>query len=485
MFDRLKSLLGSTEKSGSITRLGLMDPAPSPLVSGPNSGQREPSPNLAPSKKLGPVVRHSKGITFPVDDVVPASHPLWLGTLRESVEIRGNASILIMPYQDIPAVAPEGYAEPPSVGEPRRPLRFSMRSLSLTGSTTGYPTGSLSVARQLATTQTFLHPLIQAVDLAFSDHRPLVLSPDCIWLTIMQGFGHHLQEHAEALRGRAVRHEGKKELSVETKSLAPECWPALISQISSQIRDQSDAVLYETLLCEFSTTTPTIKTACEVALLDTYQRYFDYTMRCICGIPNITLEGTPEDWQRMRDRIEVLATYDLGWWTSRLAPILDQFVATSKGDPDASFWQAIYKPKKVYVTDTATGWIADLFPYLFGVPIRQATELSREGRGLCDSPARYRNGILGKERVNWLPPDTRGPFTGSWLPPDTRGPFTSPGVSLNAFPSGLSRAPVNVEMPGGSKAKIEILAGFLGASQREEDNALSPIISWAVVHKDA
>jgi hypothetical protein len=347
-----------------------------------------------------------------------------------------------------------------------------MRSLSFTGSTTGHLTGSPSIARQLAVTQTFLHPLIQAVDLAFSDHRPLVLSPDCIWLTIMQGFGHHLQEHAEALRGRVVRHEGKKDLIVETKSLAPECWPELISQLSSQIRDQSDAVLYETLLCQFSTTTPTIKTACEVALLDTYQRYFDYTMRCICGIPNITLEGTPDDWQRIRERIEVLATYDLGWWTARLAPILDQFVATAKGDPDSSFWQAIYKPRKVYVTDLATGWIVDLFPYLFSAPVREEADFSREGRGLCDSPARYRNQLLGKERTNWLPPDTHGPMTNY-------------GVPVKAFPSGLSRAPVNLQMPDGSRDKVDILGGFLGASLQPEDNALAPIISWAVVHKGA
>jgi hypothetical protein len=205
--------------------------------------------------------------------------------------------------------------------------------------------------------------------------------------------------------------------------------------------------------------------------MDTYQRYFDYTMHCVCGIPNITLQGTPDDWQRMRDRIEVLATYDLGWWTSRLASILDQFVATAKGDPDSSFWQAIYKPKKVYVTHMATGWIADLFPYLFGAPVRQA-DFSREGRGLCDSPARFRNNILGKERTNWLPPDTRGPMT-------------SAGVPLKAFPSGLSRAPVNLQMPDGSRAKVEILGGFLGASQQPEDNALAPIISWAVVQKDS
>jgi hypothetical protein len=60
----------------------------------------------------------------------------------------------------------------------------------------------------------------------------------------------------------------------------------------------------------------------------------------------------------------VLATYDLGWWTSRLEPVLDQFVATAKGNADHRFWKAIYKPQKAYAAELASGWIADLFPYM-------------------------------------------------------------------------------------------------------------------------
>jgi len=168
-----------------------------------------------------------------------------------------------------------------------------------------------------------------------------------------------VQVMAEALH---VRHEGKKDLCVWTDSLEPAAWPQLVSQFSAQIRDNSDPVLYETLLCDFSTTTPTIRTANEVALMDAYQRYFRYIMVCVCGIPTITLEGTPSDWQRIRDRIELLATFGLEWWTSRLAPILDESVATANGAPDLSFWQAIYKPERAYATEMATGWIADLFP---------------------------------------------------------------------------------------------------------------------------
>src|SRR5689334_5646529 len=34
------------------------------------------------------------------------------------------------------------------------------------------------------------NPLVEAIHLAFSQHLPLTLTPDAIWLTIVQGFSH-------------------------------------------------------------------------------------------------------------------------------------------------------------------------------------------------------------------------------------------------------------------------------------------------------
>jgi Domain of unknown function (DUF4419) len=318
MIDRIKSLLENKKRQLMATH-------------GPDNAGFSHTTEDHPATHIQPVVRTGTGVVFPVDNVVPASDPLWLGTLRESVEIRTDASILIMPDQDIPAIAPEGYFTKPAAEGPRMPWRLAMRTI---------PEPRLHPpSHVLARAQRFLHPLVQAVHIAFSDHRPLVLTPDCIWLTIVQGFAHHVLENAESLRRRLVRHEGKKKLCIKTNSLSPDLWPSFMSGFSGLIREHSDPVLHETLLCEFSTTTPAIKTACEIALMDTYQRYFSYELHCVCGIPEITLEGTVEDWQRIRDRIEVLATYDIDWWTSRLAPILDQFVATAKGEPDRAFWQ--------------------------------------------------------------------------------------------------------------------------------------------------
>jgi hypothetical protein len=271
------------------------------------------------------------------------------------------------------------------------------------------------------------HPLINAVQTAFSQHRPLLLSPDCIWLTIAQGFSHHITGNAEGLRNRLIRHEGKRRLKENLWQWSPENCGRAVARLSAQIREASDPVSHETLVCDFSTTTPEIRTASEVALMDTYTSYFTYEMHCLCGIPAIALTGTVVDWQRVRDRIEVLGTYELGWWIKRLRPILEEFIQTVKGNPNREFWQAIYKPKKAYATTSVTGWITDLSPYL------------------GDPPQRQRSHVFEWDRENWPPapasPATRGIRSAS-------GKLE--GVGTNWFPSGLSSVPFELRFPDDS-----------------------------------
>jgi hypothetical protein len=417
MLDRFQSLFDKLRRP-TATSLRTNNPPSDKTAVVQSGAERKAKPVLA---ELSPCHSGVTGITFSVDNVERSEKGLPLTTLLENFEIRGGTSVLILPEQTSPAVAPGGF---------------------------------LSKQQHMLDEHRFLNPLIEAVHLAFSGHRPLIISPDCIWLTIVQGFGHHVNQYAEDLRGRVVRHEGKKDLCVRTASLEPAAWPQLVSQFSTQICDNSDPVLYETLLCDFSTTTPNIRTANEVALMDAFQRYFEYSMMCICGIPTITLEGTPGDWQRIRDRIALLATFGLEWWTSRLAPILDEFVATANGAPNPSFWQAIYKPHRFYVTDFATGWITDLFPYL-----GNASDFTR-------------NPMLDMKRTDWLPPE---PADQSFRP----------GVGLQSIPCGLSRAPLILSFPDKTLVNLDLVGGFIGVSQSDRDLSLAPIISWAVVERDA
>src|SRR3990167_723599 len=68
-----------------------------------------------------------------------------------------------------------------------------------------------------------MNGLLLAVHTAFSQHRPLTLSPDDVWLAILQGFALHLRENGESLRQRFVDFTGRATLSVEVHDA--ENWP--------------------------------------------------------------------------------------------------------------------------------------------------------------------------------------------------------------------------------------------------------------------
>ena len=285
-----------------------------------------------------------------------------------------------------------------------------------------------------------VHPLISAVHLAFSEHRPLVLTPDAIWITIAQGVAHHIDLHAESLRGTLVDHVGKVRLIVKTDSMD---WPTIVATWADMLDAHVRTATQRFFACDFSTTTPAIAVASRVVMMAALRRYFDYELMCICGIPTIALEGSLEDWRDIRGRLSTLDTLGLGDWAARLAPILDQFVAAASGRVDGKFWRAIYSPKEAYGGDVVTGWIAELFPYL------------RDN--LSDRPTRP-NPMLAMTRSDVRRKD---------------------GIEPRSFPSGLSAAPFRLWIAGTAQSK-EIVGGFVGVRQHETTLALEPIVAWAV-----
>jgi hypothetical protein len=209
-------------------------------------------------------------------------------------------------------------------------------------------------------------PLLAAVHHAFAEHRPLVLSPDAVWLTIAQGVAHHVRLHAEALRSRLVRHDGCKMLTVRFDTIPDTAadWAAIIEAFRGLIADDLGAGLARLMTCDFSTSGLAERVASEIVLMDAASSYYDYTVACVCGIPEITLTGTAADWRAIRARIDVIAELDLGWWTASLLPLLDRLVAAADGRPDPAFFRGIYKPRAAYGWDRITGWIARLYPYV-------------------------------------------------------------------------------------------------------------------------
>lgn len=289
-------------------------------------------------------------------------------------------------------------------------------------------------------------PLLAAVYTAFCQHRPLVLTPDAVWLTIAQGVGHHMAVHGERLRSGLVAHQGKLDLAFECRGWverSPENpWPEAFAAWSSQIRNHVGARVHDTLVCDFSTSGPVERAASEVVMMDVFERYFRFVLYGICGIPTVTLEGTPSDWERLHDKAAALDVFDLGWWLDHLLPVCDQFVRASRGDVEPAHWQAVCKLREEYGGDVINGWVARLFPYL---------------RAYADGPCNRVNPIFE----------------------------TGEGFKTSVAPSGLSRVPFHWrDAATRRERRMEAIGGLVGITQDPQTLALRPKVGWAVREAD-
>lgn len=211
---------------------------------------------------------------------------------------------------------------------------------------------------------------------AYASHSSLVLSPDMVWLLINQGFARYVNAHSEELRSQLVKHTGEMDLIVKTdKDLLTEDadWEKLISDFSKQIETHTQGNIAKTITADFSTTNPTERIASEITLMETMKSYFEYiVIRLACGIPTITLEGTPKDWQRVLKKTKQLKKYGLDEWVEELTPILSEFVKAAKGRPNQKFWQGMVKQERINqlegglcapgIRTELDGWMLKLFP---------------------------------------------------------------------------------------------------------------------------
>ena len=281
---------------------------------------------------------------------------------------------------------------------------------------------------------------------AYADHRPLVLSPDMVWLIISQGFSRYVNAHTEEMRDLLVFHEGKMELVTISNNniLLPNGdWKLLLNDFSACIAKNTKGELADLMTANFSTTGITERIASQVSLMDVVKKYFIYTrISASCGIPSITLKGSPEDWQKVLDKVRCLKKYNLEKWASDLEGILTEFVKASKGKHNTSFWQNIVKkrridqimvgnycltdPKKITYLD---GWFLKFFPNALG-------ETSDSVIWNTDMP---------QEMV-------RVSFRQVLTDPDT-------GVPLDTIP-------------------MQLWAGFVGVEEDAKTLALMPKIGW-------
>jgi len=191
--------------------------------------------------------------------------------------------------------------------------------------------------------------LVSALVEAYNRHHELVLRPDDLWQAILTQFSFYVNANAEELRDRFVEFEGQKELVVTmggtlfTADYAKFARIMVDDNIMKNIKDPSIA---SWLLPAFSTTTEADRVAASVSVMSTFQAYFSYRCCLMCGIPKVTLLGSPEDWVNLRAKIDRLPEFDspegcLKKWHQLLVPVLDEFVLSAQGSPNIEFWDRI------------------------------------------------------------------------------------------------------------------------------------------------
>ena len=281
---------------------------------------------------------------------------------------------------------------------------------------------------------------------AYAEHKSVTLSPDMMWLLISQGFARYVNAHSEELRSQLVYHEGKQDLAVETKDdlLSSEAdWGKLMNNFSKEIERHTKGEVAQVLAADFSTTTSVERIASQITLMESMKSYFDYlAVRLGCGIPSVTLQGTPDDWRAVLSKTQKLGQYGLSEWTQSLEPILNEFIKTAEGKPNQRFWQEMVKKQRVDGLATVRpcsgdrptmldGWILKFFPTEYGNTLDMVPHTKSMPAEFVRVDFKYR--IIE-------------PLSGAIM----------------------------------SETPMELMSGFIGALDDEKANMLIPQIGWLV-----
>ena len=254
----------------------------------------------------------------------------------------------------------------------------SLKEIYITKGTLGY---SFNENQNLAFANTNV-PLLNGFYTAHINHYPIRIKPDDIWLLIVQAFSHHVNFNSEKLRKYFVNFDGKKELIVEyilkdlsdfdVKYLKDFC-----IQINKQMEEYLGKEILENLTSNFSTTDENSIIISKISIMGAFKKYFEYiSRRKGCGIPYLILEGTAEDYKKIKSKAENLKKYEFEWYIDRIMPYLEKMIEAKEGKIDVDFFKNIVQKNEITTTemhgsrmktvkvDSISGWILKFFSHI-------------------------------------------------------------------------------------------------------------------------
>ena len=296
--------------------------------------------------------------------------------------------------------------------------------------------------------------LIQGLILAYKNHYPIIISPDMIWILILQGYSRFMDKYSELFRDKYVNFEGKKEIEVKRigifpEGATPEIWQDIIDAFTEAIKREVGNEIISNLQSDFTTTEEVTLATSQATIMSAMKNYFEFNLGMGgCGISSITLEGTLEDWEKIKSKLNFLSAkhFGLQWWTKHLIPIIEKIISTKSyydkngkiNNDLKNFWKDMIRVKDFrdfYDPYIINGWIIKFIPNISE-----------------NTPKIYEE--IHKEDI-----------------PD----------QILACPIKLT-----VYYPDRTKTihNCDLLSGFYGMSQNRENYSVRPIIGYSLISKD-
>ena len=222
------------------------------------------------------------------------------------------------------------------------------------------------------------HPILKGYYQSYVNHMPVSINPDILWMLIVQGFSRHIDQNAEKLRNKFVDFDGKKELTVNgdeltIEEITKEGWERTFKEFVEKIKENAGESMIKLITPSFSTTTPTIQVSSQIAIMSCFKNYFKYIrLWGGCGFPYINLEGTLNDYEELKRKVEKLMGYDIDDWIKELIIIIKKIVETKKGKIDIDFWKNMIineeamEPRgsgELTKVNNIDGWLLNFYPY--------------------------------------------------------------------------------------------------------------------------
>ena len=268
----------------------------------------------------------------------------------------------------------------------------------------------------------------------------------------------HVDQNAEKVRDKFVAHDGKMKLELDIpREPTREQWMQIIKAFAEKMDANTVSDTCKLMECDFSTSTMAERLAAKVTIMDICKNYFDNRMYTMCGFPQITLDGTKDDWIKLREKVRKLLSTKVSPkfgenWKKSLLPLLDRFIAAYDGEINGLFWNSMIKRGATVGSGSITyycGWINILFPFLdgkanqFNVPYSEDRDYVKQGL-----VAEYRHSDMYEKRER--------------------------GGDIDDYPIGLASAPVTLD----DVIKMKFLAGFVGYKQDEKTGEITPNVAW-------